>query len=48
MTAKEFSISMRVAGSGMALWRNMVDTGSSGFVYLSRWAYGTLSKITAN
>lgn len=25
MTAKEFSIAMRVAGSGMALWRNMVN-----------------------
>ncbi len=35
-------------GSGDWKLFALVDTGSSGFVYLSRWAYGTLSKIMPN
>lgn len=35
-------------GSGDLKLFSLVDTGSGGFVYLLRFAYGTLSKITAN
>ncbi|MPM85842.1 hypothetical protein SDC9_132925 [bioreactor metagenome] len=35
-------------GSGDLKLFSLADTGSSGFVYLLRWAYGTISKITAN